>query len=136
MGLTISKTGGKGKKYPALKAGTYPARVVRIVDLGMQYKTTFGTKDIEVWADSGSPKMQLQVWIDFEMPTQMVPLEGDGEPKPYVIGKQYTVSMHEMAALPPLMEAAGATDDMSQLLGKGIIVKTASPAGATLRLPA
>ena len=85
MGLMISGKGGSGNFEP-VPAGTYVARCVSVVDLGIQ-QTGFGPKE--------------KIYIGWEVPTERVEWEKDGEKHegPALIGSQYTASNHEKSIL-------------------------------------
>jgi hypothetical protein len=82
MGLTVKETGGSS--YAPLEAGTYPARCVGVIDLGVQHSDYTG-KDSE------------RVRIIWELPTETT--EVDGVAKPRWMSKPYTASLHEKASL-------------------------------------
>lgn len=82
MSLTVKETGGGGGT--PIEAGTYPARCVGVVDLGIQHND-FNDKD------------QEKVRLIFELPTERVQV--DGEDKPRWLSKPYTASLHEKATL-------------------------------------
>jgi len=102
MALNFAETKAK-KVYPRIGEGTYPARIVRILDFGMQYATDFKTGEIKTY-DDGNKVVQHKVWLDFELPTETIEVEGIQKPR--WIGKEYTVSTHEKAALTALLKAA------------------------------
>ena len=82
MSLTVKETGGGGSA--PIEAGSYPARCVGVVDLGIQHND-FNNKD------------QEKVRLIFELPTERVQV--DGEDKPRWLSKPYTASLHEKATL-------------------------------------
>lgn len=83
MSLTVKETGGTN--YPPIEAGTYPARCVGIIDLGLQHND-FNGRDVE------------RVRIIWELPTESTQ-DDNGDVKPRWISKPYTASLHEKAAL-------------------------------------
>lgn len=83
MGLTVKETGG-GSNYAPIEAGTYPARCVGVIDIGIQHND-FNGKD------------QEKIRIIWELPTERT--EVDGQDKPRWMSKAYTASLHEKAAL-------------------------------------
>lgn len=93
MSLTnvTSSTEAK-KKFSRIEDGTYVARVVQIIDLGVQEDEYEGQKKI-------GPK----VFINFEFPTELME---DNENKPHWLGKEFTVSLHEKAVMTKLVAAA------------------------------
>lgn len=82
MSLTVKETGGGGSA--PIEAGSYPARCVGVVDLGIQHND-FNNKN------------QEKVRLIFELPTERVQI--DGEDKPRWLSKPYTASLHEKATL-------------------------------------
>ncbi len=82
MSLTVKESGGGN--YPVIEAGSYPARCVGVIDLGIQHND-FNGKD------------QERVRLVWELPTERV--EVDGEDKPRWLSKPYTASLHEKSTL-------------------------------------
>jgi hypothetical protein len=74
----------KSSGFPPFKAGTYQAVCYSVIDLGTQYSDLYG-------------KEQHKVWIAFEIPS--IRCEVDGEDKPRVVSKFYTLSIHEKSNL-------------------------------------
>lgn len=103
MALNFSETKKAKTTYPRIGEGTYPARIVRILDFGMQFATDFKTGEVKKY-DDGNDVVQHKVWIDFELPTETIEIEGVARPR--WIGKEYTVSAHEKAAIQGLLKAA------------------------------
>ena len=88
MSLTVKETGGGGSA--PIEAGSYPARCVGVVDLGIQHND-FNDKD------------QEKVRLIFELPTERT--QSDGEDRPRWQSKAYTASLHEKATLRKDLEA-------------------------------
>ena len=88
MSLTVKETSGGGAS--AIEAGTYPARCVGVVDLGIQHND-FNGKD------------QEKVILIFELPTERITV--DGEDKPRWLSRQYTASLHEKSTLRQHLDA-------------------------------
>lgn len=88
MALIVKETGGS--KAPPIEAGTYPARCVGVVDLGIQHNS-FNGKD------------QEKVLIMFELPTERITV--DGMDRPRWLSARYTMSLHEKAALRKTLDA-------------------------------
>lgn len=72
------------RTFAPIPAGTYPARCVGLVDLGVQYNERYN-------------KEQHKVRIVWELPTETI--ERDGKQEPRWISKPYTASLHEKAEL-------------------------------------
>ena len=104
MSLTNIEATKSGKKnIERMEDGAYPARIVKITDLGIQESEYEGVM-----------KQQHKVFIDFEFPTEMIVI-GEEE-KPRWLGKEYVVSTHEKAAMTALMSAA---DPKGEVTAKG-----------------
>lgn len=87
MSIVVKENGGRSAP---LEAGTYPARCVGVIDLGVQHND-FNSKD------------QEQVRLIFELPTERT--EYDGEDRPRWLSKAYTASLHEKSTLRKHLEA-------------------------------
>ena len=119
MALNFASTGSKTKKeYSRVEDGAYPARIVQIIDFGKQIETDWKTGEPKVYEDSGAPIIKHKVWINFELPTETI--EVNGEMKPRWYGKEFTVSMHEKSALFALLKAV---DPKGDATNKGRNVK-------------
>lgn len=88
MSLTVKETGGSGTS--SIEAGTYPARCVGVVDIGIQHND-FNGRD------------QEKVILIFELPTERITV--DGEDKPRWLSRQYTASLHEKSSLRQHLDA-------------------------------
>lgn len=102
MTLEISKikSSGAKKKYPRLTDGTHLARIYQVVDLGMQERTDWETKE------PTDPKNM--VMVSWEIPGETIEIEeedGTTTTKPKVISKEYVLSTHEKAGLMKLLGA-------------------------------
>lgn len=90
MPIVASDTGGGGDFSP-MPSGNHVAICNMVVDLGKQ-RTEY----------QGEAKVQHKVWIRWETPEERLEwTDRDGKPQegPRVIGKVYTLSLHENAAL-------------------------------------
>lgn len=102
MALTVKEKGGSGG-YEPVEAGTYPARCVGVIDLGIQHNT-FNNKD------------QEKVMLMFELPTERITV--DGEDKPRWLSARYTASLNEKATLRKTLDAwRGKPFTQEELLG-------------------
>ena len=100
MSLNLKEIKGTVKKFPRLEDDTYLSRIVSVIDLGVQPQTDWQTKEP---VDS-----KRQVMITFEVPSELITYEdkeGNEVTKPHHLHKNYTLSMHEMAALTKLIKA-------------------------------
>ena len=82
MSLTVSESGGAG--FEPVPAGTYPAVCYQMIDLGEQYSEKFNNSS-------------RQVLIGWQIPSETITI--DGEEKPRVVSKQYTLSLNSKARL-------------------------------------
>jgi hypothetical protein len=93
MAFILPKPSESQGDFETVPEGTHVARCLSIVDMGMQ-ATSFTD-------DKGNPKPpQHKVRIAFELC-----YEQDSKARPFVVSKQYTVSMHEKASLRKDLEA-------------------------------
>lgn len=98
MGIKIQDNGGKNN-IPRMEVGVYMARVVRLVDLGVQRREYKGEVKL--------PQQKLQ--FTFEFPTELIKV-GDEE-KPRWMSKAYGVSFTELSSLTPLLKALKVTEE-------------------------
>lgn len=103
MSLTNLAAEKSTKKFERIEDGTYAARIAQIIDLGVQEDEYEGEK-----------KVAHKVFIQFEMPTETITI--DGIEKPRWIGKEFPVSVHEKSSMYKLMQAA---DPDGKLTAKG-----------------
>jgi len=103
MSLILSEmpTGGKSKTdFGRLEDGSYLARVVSVIDYGLQPQTDWQTKE------ATDPKHIVA--ITYETPDEMITYkdkEGNEVTKPRWISKEYMLSMSEMSNLYKLRKA-------------------------------
>lgn len=105
MSLELSKMKSGKAKAPRIEEGTLPARIVSIVDLGIQPMTDWQT------GEEVAPKPR--VLFTWELPTEtltFVDEDGNEEEKPRWISKEYTASSFERSNLMKLMVALGKGD--------------------------
>lgn len=89
----INATNSGGGDYTPVDAGTYPARCYSMIHIGTVKENILGTE-----------KILNKVRLTWELPTELKEFkQGDGE-KPYVISKDFTLSMHEKATLRKFLE--------------------------------
>ena len=131
MSLDLNKVetpnSNKKKDYGRVADGTYAARVVSVIDLGIQHLTDWQNQkpryhvldDEGKWAKKGddflfttepneAPDLKPQVLITWELPTERLEFEmEDGEEvsKPRWMSKEYVMSTHEKAGLMALVKA-------------------------------
>ena len=75
---------------PPLEAGSYPARCVQVIDIGDQMNDLSG-------------KLQREVMILFEIPSERINV--NGEDKPRMISATYTLSLSDKAKLRSVLES-------------------------------
>ena len=107
-----SNTSGGGGDFEIAPAGSFPARLVKLVDLGEQYNEKF-------------EKDNYQITLTWELPTKLL-TKGDFEGKPFLISRTVTNSMHPKSTLRGLINGwlGGLTDkqaddfDLDKLVGQ------------------
>lgn len=110
----------RGKQTIEVAEGQYIATPIMIADLGQQFQTDWQTGDIQTW-DDGNPKIQDEVFISFALLTEQY-TTGDNEVSYPRVGKTFTVSTNEKAAVVGLMRAAGAkSTNLLDLIGKAVV---------------
>ena len=82
MPLTVSESGGSS--FQPIEPGVYPAVLYGLIDLGTQFNELYNNH-------------QHKVMLIWEVPSERI--EIDGEDKPRVISKEYTLSLSEKAHL-------------------------------------
>lgn len=83
MGLEVKETGD----FRSVDAGTYPARCIRLIDIGTQHGEYQGTETV-----------RKQVIIAWELPSELI-TAGDFIGQPYTVSRFYTASLSKKAAL-------------------------------------
>lgn len=114
MAITATNEGGSG--FEPIAAGTYAARCYSMIHIGTLYELYMGQM-----------KDQNKVRITWELPTELKEFkEGEGE-KPYMVSKDYLLSMYEKANLRKHLESwrgkkftedEAKSFDVTNLLGK------------------
>lgn len=90
MAIIASKKGGSD--FTPISAGVHLATCISVIDLGVQTTT---------W--QGQEKKQHKVYICWEAPDETVLI--DGEERPRIIGRDYTLSLGEKSVLRAHLEA-------------------------------
>lgn len=83
MSLEVRESG----EFKSVNAGTYPARCVRLIDIGTQRGEYQGKETI-----------RKQVIISWELPTELI-TSGKFIGEPYMVSRFYTASLSQKAAL-------------------------------------
>ena len=116
----IDFSSGSDKEREIVPAGNHVAILYSIIELG--------TMDTEYM---GTPKTSRKVRLTWELPEEK--REFDGEEKPMVVGKTYTISLYEGSRLRPIVvgmlggltEEQEETFDIKSLLGKACMLQVA-----------
>lgn len=120
------------QNFGRVEDGTFPARVVQIIDLGQQVQTDFQTGEPKVYED-GNTVIKPEVFINFEFPTERI--EIDGVDKPRWLGKQYVLSAHEKSSLYSLMQAtAPGSSNVGDALTKAATVTVGSTSSGNAKI--
>jgi hypothetical protein len=112
----IATNTSSGKTFAPVEAGNYVARCYSMVHIGTipeEYK--------------GEKKEINKIRLTFELPTETKVFKEENGEQPYVVSKEFTLSLHEKASLRKFLESwrgKGFTEeeaarfDVSKLLGK------------------
>lgn len=114
----LSKPTSSFPKADRIPEGTYPARLVQLISLGVQEGE---------W--QGQVKQSPKVTLTFELPTETITINGEEQPR--WIGKEFNLSLHEKSGLTPVVKALdpkGECKDLTELLGKPCMVQVGSTA--------
>jgi hypothetical protein len=128
MALTgFSNKGGGGSAFTPLSEGVHTARLVQIIDLGIQREEYQGQV-------SERPKAMFT----FEVPGETVTVKGEEKPK--FISIELTVSLHEKAKMPAFIKALDSSAvldenfNLTSLLGKGAQINIGRTAGGKAKI--
>lgn len=122
----IKATNKKGEGFDPIEAGSYPARIYQMIEIG------------NVIGFQG--QIQNKVRIGFELPTEMMVFDQAKGEQPRVISQDYTLSFHEKAKLTKVIlacepKALGTDDDgfmeeydVEKLIGKDLLITIAQKA--------
>lgn len=91
MGLIVKAT-GEQREFAQAPTGSHVGRCFRLIDLGTQRSEYLG-----------KPKVRSQVFISWELPTELMDTE-EGE-KPFVVSRFMTKSLGEKSNMLPFLEA-------------------------------
>jgi hypothetical protein len=115
MAITATNSGSH-KDFEPIEAGTYAARCISMIEIGTI------TEQFQ-----GEEKRMRKVRITWELPTETKVFKEENGEQPYVVSKEFTLSMHEKATLRKYLqdwrgqaftEAEAKAFDISVLLGK------------------
>lgn len=134
MSLKISEINKPAKKtdFGRLEDGNHLARIVSVIDLGLQEQTDWQTKE------KTDPKKV--VMITYETPNETITIEdkeGNKIEKPRWITKEYTLSFHEMAALRKVVNALKPDiDSLDELLNVPCMITVGSTVTGNAKITA
>lgn len=115
-----------------LEDGNHLARIVSVIDLGLQPQTDWQTKQ------PTDPKKI--VMITYETPDELITYkdkEGNEVTKPRWISKDYNLSFHEMAALSKLVNAVKPDlESLDELLNIPVMITVGSTATGNAKITA
>lgn len=104
MAIVATNTGGTS--FEPVPAGTYAARCFSMIHIGTVKENVMGTE-----------KLLNKVRVSWELPTEQKVFKEEYGSQPYVVSKEFTLSMHEKATLRKFMESwrgKGYTDEEAQ----------------------
>jgi hypothetical protein len=119
----IKATNKRGEGFDPIEAGSYPARIYQMIELG------------NVIGFQG--QIQNKVRIGFELPTEMMVFDPTKGEQPRVISQEYTLSFNEKSNLRKVIEACDPTAlavdeggmmeefDVETLIGKELLITIA-----------
>lgn len=90
----IIATNKSGTAYEPVSAGNYVARCVKMIHYGTITEDYLGTT-----------KTANKVQLTWELPTELKVFKEENGEQPYVLSKDFTLSMHEKASLRKWLEA-------------------------------
>lgn len=126
MSFVIGKEPSKNK-IERVEDGTYLARLVQLIDWGVQPQTD--------WKTGEEKDPQHKLWAVFELPTEMIKI-GEEE-RPRWQGKEYTLSFHEKSGLSALISAldpARKAKTLTELLDKPCMITIGSTSGGNPKI--
>lgn len=107
-------------KVERIGEGLYPARVVGVVDVGIQKFTDFNQNEVV------KPKLV----IIFELPTETLEVEEAGEiiEKPRWVSREFIISFHEKSGLMKILNGLGwkKGENLDSLINKPCMVELGS----------
>lgn len=116
----IATNSGSGNNFEPIPAGSYAARCYSMIHIGTNEETILGTV-----------KRLNKVRITWELPTETKVFKEENGEQPYVLSKEFTLSMHEKANLRKFLqswrgktftEKEAESFDISVLLGKPCLI--------------
>lgn len=89
----LATNAGNHRDFEPIEAGTYAARCISMIEIGT-ITEYFQNEE----------KRQKKVRITWELPTELKVFKEENGPQPYVVSKEFTLSMHEKATLRHYLE--------------------------------
>jgi hypothetical protein len=130
MTLILKDVKSPRKDYGRLEDGTYPARIVQVVDFGIQKQTDWQT------GEETDPKPRLM--ITWEVPGETITIEdkeGNSEERPRWQGREYTISSFEQAGLMKLVSALKPDlESFDELLNLPCMIQVGSTSGGKAKI--
>jgi hypothetical protein len=120
----LAKPTSSFPKAERIAEGTYPARLVQIISLGV-HETEW----------QGQTKTAPKVMLTFELPTETININGEDQPR--WISREFNLSLHEKSSLTPVVKALdpkGECQDLTDLLGKPCMVQVGSTASNNAKI--
>ena len=113
MSLNTGKAKATGFKKIRPTEDTHPVLIAQIIDLGSQFNRDFQTQEIACW-DDGNPKINDEIWVTFEFPTQTHTFDEAVGEQPLWVSRRYNL---KSKALQELIAAAGFDPDKPTNVG-------------------
>ena len=133
------KSSSPKKDYGRLDDGQHLARIVNIIDYGLQAQTHWKTKTTKD-PDGKVLPPQYKVNITFETPDEIITYEdkeGTEVTKPRWISKEYLLSDNEMSGLYKLKMALNPNmESLDELLNQPCMINVASTSGGNAKIDA
>ena len=117
MAITAENNGGN---YTPMPQGNYVARCYQMIEIGTVEEDYQGEK-----------KTAKKVRLGFEFPTELKVFKEENGEQPYVLSKEFTLSMHEKSSLRKFLEAwrgkafadhEAKSFDITVLMGKACMI--------------
>jgi len=130
MSLKLKSMNSGKPKAERIPEGTYPARIVTVVDLGVQPQTDWKTGEV---TDS-KPRLLL-TW---ELPTELMEFKDDEDNvtmRPRWISKEYTASNFDQSNIMKLINTLDPSiSEMQELLDRGCLVNVGSTVNGNAKI--
>ena len=133
MSLEIAHMNAARPKAERIPEGSYPSRLVSVVDLGIQPQTD--------WQTGEATESKARVLITWELPTETlehVDDDGNSTFKPRRISKEYTLSNFERSNLMQLIKALSAGGEsfssLDEMLGAACMVNIGSTVNGNAKI--